>query len=84
MVTQLNFTKFNGCSRQAYLTARDKNYKSLKDKYNLSSRLKDIQNDMLKSFPDGVWVYGDVKRAALYTRAIVEKGEEVIYNETFT
>ncbi len=84
MVTQLNFTKFNGCSRQAYLTARDKNYKSLKDKYNLSSRLRDIQNDMLKSFPDGVWVYGDAKRAALDTRAIVEKGEEVIYNATFT
>ncbi len=83
MVNQLNFTKFNGCSRQAYLTARDKNYKSLKDKYNMSSRLHDIQSDMLRSFPDGVWVYGDTKRAALDTRAIVEKGEEVIYNATF-
>lgn len=84
MVNQLNFTKFNGCSRQAYLTARDKNYKSLKDKYNMSSRLRDIQTDMLRSFPDGVWVYGDVKRAALDTREIVGKGEEVIYNATFT
>lgn len=84
MVTQLNFTKFNGCSRQAYLTARDKNYKSLKDKYNMSSRLRDIQNDMLRSFPDGVWVYGDTKRAAADTLAIIEKGEEVIYNATFT
>ena len=83
MVTQLNFTKFNGCSRQAYLTVRDKNYKSLKDKYNMSSRLRDIQSDMLQSFPDGVWVYGDTKRAAMDTLAIVQKGEEVIYNATF-
>ena len=83
MVNQLNFTKFNGCSRQAYLTARDKNYKSLKDKYNMSSRLRDIQTDMLRSFPDGVWVYGDAKRAALDTKEIVQKGEEVIYNATF-
>ncbi len=83
MVTQLNFTKFNGCSRQAYLTVRDKNYKSLKDKYNMSSRLRDIQNDMLQSFPDGVWVYGDTKRAAQDTMEIVRKGEEVIYNATF-
>ncbi|MBR5535813.1 MAG: DUF2779 domain-containing protein [Clostridia bacterium] len=83
MVTQLNFSKFNGCSRQAYLTIRDKNYKSLKDKYNMSSRLRDIQDDMLSSFPDGIWVYGDVKRAAADTRAIIEKGEEVIYNAAF-
>lgn len=83
MVTQLNFTKFNGCARQAYLTAQDKNYKSLKDKYNMSSRLRDVQRDMLKSFPDGVWVYGDVKRASEDTRYIIEKGETVIYNATF-
>ncbi len=49
----------------------------------MSSRLRDVQRDMLKSFPDGVTVYGDVRHAAEDTRCIIEKGEEVIYNATF-
>ncbi len=84
MITQFNFSKFNSCPRQAYFLSREREYKSLKDKHSLSGRLRDIQKDMLKSFPDGVWVYGDVKRAAVDTGYIIQKGEEVIYNATFS
>ncbi len=49
----------------------------------MSQRLRDVQRDMLKSFPDGIWVYGDAKRASEDTRLIIDKGEDVIYNATF-
>lgn len=84
MITQTNFTKFNGCSRQAYFILKDGAQKSLKDKRNFSSRLCDVQRDMLKSFPDGVWVYGDIRRSSIDTKHIIEKGENVIYNAAFS
>lgn len=83
MITQLNFTKFNGCPRQAYFIEHTKAYQSLRDKAALSGRLKDVQRDMLKSFPYGAWVYGDVKSAARDTMDIIKAGEEVIFNATF-
>lgn len=84
MITEQNFTKFNSCPRQAYLIERDRNLsKSRSDKYYLSARLRDVQRDMLKSFPYGVSVYGDTKHAAADTKCIMEKEEEAIYNATF-
>lgn len=83
MITQLNFTKFNGCPRQAYLIEHNKEYVSLRDKALMSSRLRDVQRDMLKSFPYGVTVYGDIRHAYMDTMNIIAKGEEAIYNATF-
>lgn len=83
MITGQNFSKFNGCARQAYLIANDKEYKSQKDKNMLSGRLKDVQRDMLKSFPYGVSVYGDTRHAFEDTMNIIAKGEEVIFNGVF-
>lgn len=84
MITEQNFTKFNSCPRQIYLMARDSNMaKSRSDKFYLSGRLKDVQRDMLKSFPFGVSVYGDAKRASVDTKHIMEKEEEAIYGATF-
>lgn len=83
LITQFNFTKFNGCARQAWLIEHTKLHASLRDKAMMSSRLRDVQKDMLNSFPDGVWVYGDVRHAARDTAAIIEKGERVIYGATF-
>lgn len=79
LITGQNFSKFNGCARQAYLLVNDKEYKSLRDKNLLSGRLKDVQRDMLKSFPCGVSVYGDTKHAATDTLNIMKKGEDVIF-----
>ncbi len=84
LITEQNFTKFNSCPRQVYLMAKETNFsKSRSDKYYLSGRLRDVQRDMLRSFPFGVSVYGDVKRAAVDTKLIMEKEEEAIYNATF-
>ncbi len=83
MITQQNFSKFNGCPRQAYLLENDKEYKSLKDKNLMSGRLRDIQRDMLKSFPYGVSVFGDTRHAAIDTMNIMAKGEDVIFNAVF-
>ncbi|MGM9551041.1 MAG: DUF2779 domain-containing protein [Clostridia bacterium] len=85
MITEVNFTKFNGCPRQAYLLSSklggsDKN----RSEGAISAgRLRNVQRDMLKSFPGGVTVYGDVKHAAIDTRLLIDKGAEVIYNATF-
>ncbi len=84
MITEVNFTKFNGCPRQAYLlnkllTGHEKN----RSEGLGFGRLRNIQRDMLKSFPDGITVYGDVKNASKDTKALLEKGAEVIYNATF-
>ena len=84
LINELNFAKFNGCARQAYLIEHGKDsYKSRQDKVYLSSRLRDIQRDMLNSFPPGVRVFGDVRNAALDTKHIIEKEEQVVFNATF-
>ncbi len=83
MITQSNFTKFNGCPRQGYLIEHTKEYQSLRDRNMMNSRLRDVQSDMLKSFPDGAWVYGDYRRGARDTMDIIKAGEEVIYNPMF-
>lgn len=84
MITEHNFIKFNSCPRQAYLTEHDKNTtKSRSDRFLMSGRLRDVQKNMLLSFPDGVTVYGDTKRAAADTKYIIKKEEDTIYNATF-
>lgn len=84
MITELNFPKFNGCPRQAYIMEHGKeSYRSRHDTVMMSSRLRDVQKDMLKSFPGGVRVYGDVKHAAIDTRDLIKKGEKVIFGAVF-
>jgi predicted RecB family nuclease len=84
-ITEHNFTKFNGCPRQAYLMAKMPNNasQSRQDKNDLSPRLKEVRDDMLKSFPKGMNVYGNISAAAEETKSLIKKGERVIYNASF-
>lgn len=56
---------------------------SRSERADMSKRLKDIQRDMLKSFPDGTWIYKDAPRAASATADAVKRGDSAIYGAVF-
>lgn len=85
LLDEHNFMKFNGCPRQAYLLVNSSAnaVMSRSEKYDMSRRLRDVQRDMLKSFPPGNRVCGDYLRAAEETAELIKKGKNVIYGAAF-
>ncbi|MCD8048617.1 MAG: DUF2779 domain-containing protein [Clostridia bacterium] len=77
--------KFNGCPRQAYFLEHSPEaaVQSRRDKADMSRISAGIQNDMLKSFPPGVQISGDYRRAAADTFRFIKEGASVIYGATF-